>query len=143
MITLPASLRSLAHQIAKARLLASSIRVLPMFELGMSCTLDPWQLATHRRCPKFRDFRDRRLDHRELRPEELVQPPGNQLAPVVEECLVCIDAQQGHVGRDALSLERRRARLLDHWREVLARRFVADLAVGLPGYEAEVGDIIG
>ena len=75
--------------------------------------------------------------------EKLVQPPADEAAPLVEKDPVATHLKESAVGGDTLRLECRDARLLDQWRKVLARRLVADPAVGLATDEGKIGDVIG
>ena len=77
------------------------------------------------------------------RSQKVVQTLRDQGPALLEKCLVARNIEERRVSRYALRLKRSRSRLREHWREVLVRRLVADLAVSLTGDEAEICDIIG
>src|SRR4051812_20031655 len=60
----------------------------------------------------------------------------------MQERLVVLDAQPRWVSWNALGLKCSGSRFLDHRWKILARRFVADLSVGLACDEAQIGDIV-
>jgi hypothetical protein len=74
--------------------------------------------------------------------KKLIEPLRDKYPASLKKLFVAVNAKERGIGWNALRLESSPPRLLDHRREVLARRLVANLAVGLTGDEAEICDVV-
>src|ERR1700730_11887468 len=74
--------------------------------------------------------------------QKLIETLCHESSASLQEGLVVLDPKKSLFRRNALCVKRCEPGLFDHRRKVLLRWLVADLAVGFPGDEAQIRDVV-